>query len=67
MFAQKDQASPPDPTINAIAKYQESKIFNSGHIIIQKEKSDGKLHIISEVLDENGLVRPGSNWDIPPQ
>jgi alkaline phosphatase D len=61
------KASPPDPTINATAKYQESKIFNFGHIKIQHEKSDGKTHLISEVLDENGLVRPGSNWDIPPQ
>jgi alkaline phosphatase D len=61
------KASPPDPTINATAKYQESKIFNFGHIKIQQEKSDGKVHLISEVLDENGLVRPGSNWDIPQQ
>ena len=61
------KASPPDPTINATAKYQESKIFNFGHIKIQQEKSDGKVHLISEVLDENGLMRPGSNWDIPPQ
>ena len=61
------KASPPDPTINATAKYQENKIFNFGYIKIQQEKSDGKVHLISEVLDENGLVRPGSNWDIPPQ
>jgi alkaline phosphatase D len=61
------KASPPDPTINATAKYQESKIFNFGHIKIQKEKSDGKVHLISEIRDEDGLLRPGSNWDIPPQ
>jgi alkaline phosphatase D len=61
------KASPPDPTINATTKYQENKIFNFGYIKIQKEKSDGKVHLISEVLDENGLVRPGSNWDISPQ
>jgi alkaline phosphatase D len=61
------KASPPDPTINATAKYQESKIFNFGYIKIQKQRSDGKAHLISEVLDENGLVRPGSNWDISPQ
>jgi alkaline phosphatase D len=61
------KASPPDPTINATAKFQESKIFNFGHIKIQKEKSDGKVHLISEIRDENGLMRPGSNWDIPPR
>jgi alkaline phosphatase D len=61
------KASPPDPTINATTKYQENKIFSFGHIKIQQEKSDDKVHLISEVLDENGLSRPGSNWDIPPQ
>jgi alkaline phosphatase D len=61
------KASPPDPTINATSKYQENKIFNFGHIKIQQEKSDGKAHLISEVLDEDGLVRPQSNWDISPQ
>jgi alkaline phosphatase D len=61
------KASPPDPTINATAKYQENKILNFGHIKIQKEKSDGKVHLVSEVIDENGIVRPGSYSDLPPQ
>ena len=61
------KASPPSPTINATTTYQENKIFNFGYIKIQKERSDGKVHLLYEVLDENGLVRPGSNWDIPPQ
>ena len=61
------KANPLDPTINATSKYQENQIFNFGYIKIQKEKPDGKVHLISEVLDENGLVRPRSNWDIPPQ
>ena len=61
------KANPLDPTINATSKYQENQIFNFGYIKIQQEKSDGKVHLISEVRDENGLLRPGSNWDIPPQ
>ena len=61
------KANPLDPTINATSKYQENQIFNFGYIKIQKEKPDGKVHLISQVLDENGLVRPGSLWDIPPQ
>jgi alkaline phosphatase D len=61
------KANPLDPTINATSKYQENQIFNFGYIKIQQEKSDGKVHLISEVRDENGLMRPGSNWDIPPQ
>ena len=61
------KANPLDPTINATSKYQENQLFNFGYIKIQQEKSDGKVHLISEVRDENGLLRPGSNWDIPPQ
>src|SRR6478752_355616 len=61
------KASPPDPTINATSKYQENKIFNFGYIKLQKEKPDGKVHLIAEVLDADGLVRPGSNWDLSPQ
>jgi alkaline phosphatase D len=61
------KANPLDPTINATSKYQENQLFNFGYIKIQQEKSDGKVHLISEVRDENGLIRPGSNWDIPPQ
>jgi hypothetical protein len=34
---------------------------------IQKEGANGKAHLIYKVLDENGLVRPESNWDLPPQ
>ena len=61
------KANPLDPTINATSKYQENKIFNFGYIKIQKEKTDGKIHLIAEVLDGEGLVRPGSNWDLSPQ
>jgi alkaline phosphatase D len=61
------KANPLDPTINAISKYQENQLFNFGYIKIQQEKSDKKVHLISEVRDENGLLRPGSHWDIPPQ
>jgi len=61
------KANPLDPTINATSKYQENQLFNFGYIKIQQEKSDKKVHLISEVRDENGLLRPGSHWDIPPQ
>ena len=61
------KANPLDPTINATSEYKENQIFNFGYIKIQQEKSDGKVHLISEVRDENGLMRTGSNWDIPPQ
>jgi alkaline phosphatase D len=61
------KTNPLDPSINATSKYQENQIFNFGYIKIQKQRSDGKVHLISETRDEDGLIRPGSNWDIPPQ
>jgi alkaline phosphatase D len=61
------KANPLDPTINATSKYQENKIFTFGYVKLQKEKADGKVHLIAEVLDADGLVRPGSNWDLSPQ
>jgi alkaline phosphatase D len=61
------KANPLDPTINATSKYHENKMFNFGYIKIQKDKTDGKIHLMTEVLDGEGLVRPGSNWDLPPQ
>jgi phosphodiesterase/alkaline phosphatase D-like protein len=61
------KANPLDPTINATSKYHENKMFNFGYIKIQKDKTDGKAHLMTEVLDGEGLVRPGSNWDLPPQ
>jgi alkaline phosphatase D len=61
------KANPLDPSINATSKYQENQIFNFGYIKIQKQRSDGKVHLISEIRDEDGLLRPGSNWDISPQ
>ena len=60
-------ANPLDPTINATSKYQENKIFNFGYIKVQKEGADGKVHLITNVIDEDGLLRPGSHWDLPPQ
>ena len=61
------KASLPDPTINATSLYRESKIFNFEYIKIQKEESDGKVHLVSKVIDENGLLRPGSELDLTPQ
>ena len=55
------KTNPLDPTINATSKYQENKTFNFGYIKLQKEKPDGKIHLIAQVLDADGLERPGSN------
>jgi alkaline phosphatase D len=51
-----------DPTINEILKYNESKIFNFGHITIQHHNpTTGKVSLSTEIIDNNGLIRPNSN------
>jgi hypothetical protein len=42
--------NPLDPTINASYLYNESKIFNFGHVMLQKDL-DGNDHLIYEVAD----------------
>ena len=59
---------PIDPTINATYIYHENKIFNFGYLKVQKqENDDGKVHFISEIRDQDGLLRPGSYLDLRPQ
>ena len=57
---------PLDPTINATYLYNESKIFNFGHIIVQRY-SNNDVNMIYEVIDNNGLVRPNSRLNITAQ
>ena len=59
---------PIDPTINATYLYHENKIFNFGYLKVQKDETDdGKVHLISEIRDQDGLLRPGSHLDLRPQ
>jgi alkaline phosphatase D len=59
---------PIDPTINATYIYHENKIFNFGYLKVQKHENDvGKAHLISEIRDQDGLLRPGSHLDLRPQ
>ena len=59
---------PIDPTINATYIYHENKIFNFGYLKVEKhENDDGKVHFISEIRDQDGLLRPGSHLDLRPQ
>ena len=59
---------PIDPTINATYIYHENKIFNFGYLKVQKDETDdGKVHLISEIRDQDGLLRPGSHLDLRPQ
>jgi alkaline phosphatase D len=58
--------NPTDPTIKAHYSYNESAIFNFGYVTIKK-LSDGKSHLISEVIDSNGRIRPKSILNLTEQ
>jgi alkaline phosphatase D len=61
-----------DDTFNPTLLYGEGNIFNFGHIRIEDrrdndEDENGKPHLIADIRDENGIVRPGSTLDLIPQ
>jgi alkaline phosphatase D len=55
--------NPLDPTINASYLYNESKIFNFGHVMLQKDL-EGNDRLIYEIRDQVGLLRPNSRLNI---
>ena len=62
-----------DETFNPTLLYGEGNIFNFGYIRIEDgrdsedEEDNDKPHLIADIRDENGMVRPGSSLDLRPQ
>lgn len=56
-----------DATLNPKILYEEGGIFNFGHVEVQKKPEDNLVHLSAQVIDENGLARPGSLLDLKPQ
>jgi alkaline phosphatase D len=56
-----------DETFNPSLLYGEGNIFNFGYIRIEDGREDDKPHLIADIRDENGIVRPGSTLDLIPQ
>jgi alkaline phosphatase D len=63
-----------DGTFNPSLLYGEGNIFNFGYIRIEDGRGEedenddnGKPHLIADIRDENGVVRPGSMLDLIPQ
>jgi alkaline phosphatase D len=54
-----------DTTFNPTLLYEEGGIFNFGYVRI--DNNNDKPHLIAEIRDENGIVRPGSTLDLIPQ
>ncbi len=59
------QPGPLDPTLNPTSLYAEGNIFNFGFIRLQRA-AGGTMHLIADVRDETGTVRPGSVVDLAP-
>jgi alkaline phosphatase D len=60
-----------DETFNPSLLYGEGNIFNFGYIRIEDGRDDdgddnGRPHLIADIRDENGIVRPGSTLDLRP-
>lgn len=55
-----------DPIIAAKYLYSENALFNFGHLKLTENPTDKKVHLIYEVVDSNGQIRPGSTLDLPP-
>ena len=62
----RDKPNPVDPTINAKYLYSENAIFNFGHLKIKENPKDKKMHLVYEVIDSNGRIKPSSSSNIPP-
>ena len=58
--------NPVDPTINATYLYNETALFNFGHIQLKENPDDKKTHFKYEVIDSNGRIRPNSLEDLAP-
>jgi alkaline phosphatase D len=59
-----------DGTFNPSLLYGEGNIFNFGYVRIEDEREDdgnAKPHLIADIRDEKGIVRPGSTLDLLPR
>jgi alkaline phosphatase D len=56
-----------DATFNPKILHEEGGIFNFGNVEVQKKPEDNLVHLSAQVIDENGLARPGLLLDLKPQ
>jgi alkaline phosphatase D len=56
-----------DTTFNPKILYEEGGVFNFGYAEVQKKPEDNLVHLGAQVMDENGVARPGSLLDLKPQ
>jgi alkaline phosphatase D len=55
-----------DPTFRPTILYVEGGIFNFAHLKIEK-RSDGNVHLLADIIGQDGMVRPNSHLDLLPE
>ena len=55
-----------DPTLQPSILYVEGGIYNFAHIKIE-QGSDGNMHLLADIVGEDGVPRPNSHIDLVPQ
>jgi alkaline phosphatase D len=56
-----------DTTFNPKILYEEGGIFNFGYVQVQKQPEDNLVHLVAQIVDDDGLTRPNSLLDLKPQ
>ena len=55
-----------DSTLRPTVLNAEGGLFNFGYVTIDRQ-ADGLPHLITEVYDDSGTLRPGATLDLKPQ
>ncbi len=55
-----------DSTLRPAVLYAEGGLFNFGYVTIARQ-ADGSAHLIAQVYDDRGGLRPGTTLDLKPQ
>ena len=55
-----------DSTLHPLVLYAQGGFSNFGSVTIARQ-ADGHVHLIAQVYDEQGNLRPGSTFDLKPQ
>jgi hypothetical protein len=66
LAADRNVARALDPTFGPTPLYGEGGIFNFGYVRV-RVAADRTAHLLADVRDETGAVRPGSTLDLAPE
>jgi alkaline phosphatase D len=56
-----------DTTFNPKILYEEGGVFNFGYVQVQKHTEDNLVHLVAQIVDDNGFAHSSSLLDLKPQ